>query len=226
MSAHILDRPIYHALRGPQREFGHGDARAVRYHNDVEPFASTVDGSSASYDALADLLDREEQLMLVQREGDCISSGLTLVDSKLGVQMVADQVALSSRPDDILQLGIADNDEMVALAALTKPGPFLDRTQKLGKFWGIKEDDQLIAMAGERMKLGDYCEVSGVCTHPNARGRGFGEILSRWVASEIIRRKQRPFLHCYADNEQAIRLYQKLGFRIRTEMQVLTICRE
>jgi hypothetical protein len=44
----------------------------------------------------------------------------------------------------------------------------------LGDFWGIKIGGRLIAMAGERMKQPGYTELSGVCTHPDFRGKGLG----------------------------------------------------
>ena len=36
-------------------------------------------------------------------------------------------------------------------------------------FLGIRENGKLVAMAGERMWIGDCHEVSGVCTHPAFR---------------------------------------------------------
>ena len=78
-------------------------------------------------------------------------------------------------------------------------------------------------MAGERLKLAGMSEVSGVCTHPDARGRGLAALLSRHVASEIVRRGEVPFLHAYADNERAIRLYEKLGFRMNGEVEALVV---
>jgi predicted GNAT family acetyltransferase len=68
-------------------------------------------------------------------------------------------------------------------------------------------------------------EVSGVCTHPDARGRGLAETLSRHVASEIVRRGETPFLHAYADNAGAIRLYERLGFRHRCFVDALVVVR-
>jgi predicted GNAT family acetyltransferase len=70
------------------------------------------------------------------------------------------------------------------------------------------------------MKVPGMTELSGVATHPDARGRGYARLLSRLVMSEIIGRGERPFLHAYADNAAAIRLYEELGFSIRAEMQV------
>ena len=78
-------------------------------------------------------------------------------------------------------------------------------------------------MAGERLHLPGMAEVSAVCTHPDARGRGLAADLSRHVASEIVRRGEVPFLHAYGGNERAIRLYERLGFRRNGEVQVLFV---
>ena len=43
----------------------------------------------------------------------------------------------------------------------------------MGRFVGIRVEGQLAAMAGERMRIPGYTELSGVCTHPDFRGRGF-----------------------------------------------------
>jgi predicted GNAT family acetyltransferase len=114
---------------------------------------------------------------------------------------------------------------MLALATLTKPGPFLPRTHELGQFWGVKENGRLIAMAGERMKLPGFTEVSGVCTHPDFRGRGLAGVLSRVVATHIMNRGETPFLHAYAANRPAISLYESLGFRLRCNVGVTVLTR-
>ena len=57
----------------------------------------------------------------------------------------------------IERLTNADSPAMQELAALTKPGPFLQRTHLLGEFWGVKRNGQLIAMAGERLKTTWLC---------------------------------------------------------------------
>ena len=61
---------------------------------------------------------------------------------------------------------------MADLAAHTNPAPFLSRTVELGDYYGIRRDGQLIAMAGERLHLDGWTEISAVCTAPAYRGQG------------------------------------------------------
>lgn len=124
----------------------------------------------------------------------------------------------------IIALGDDDAPAMRALATMTEPGPFRSRTHHLSQFFGVKDvHGRLIAMAGERLRLPGMSEVSGVCTHPEARGRGLAELLTRHVAGVIAARGETPFLHTYAGNAQAIRIYERIGFRHRCDVEVTVI---
>jgi len=112
---------------------------------------------------------------------------------------------------------------MVALADLTRPGPFRDRTNELGSFFGIFESGRLVAMAGERLHLPRHVEVSAVCTHPDARGRGYARMLIARVMDGIRDRARIPFLHSFAHNEGAIRVYESLGFRQRRTFELAVL---
>ena len=102
--------------------------------------------------------------------------------------------------------------------ACAQPGPFAVRTIEFGTFLGIREEGRLVAMAGERMWIGDWREVSGVCTHPDPAGRGHAALLMRCVMAGMARRGQVPFLHVEAENARAIALYRRLGFVVRAEL--------
>ncbi|WP_263282633.1 GNAT family N-acetyltransferase [Sphingomonas nostoxanthinifaciens] len=53
-------------------------------------------------------------------------------------------------------------------------------------------------MAGEWMKARPFTGVSGVCTHPHHRGRGYAAGLMREVARGILEQGERPFLRAFA----------------------------
>lgn len=140
-----------------------------------------------------------------------------------GVQMVAEALAPGAAELDCVPLGDADAAEMLALATLTRPGPFFAHTHRLGHFVGVRREGRLAAMAGERLKPDGFTEVSGVCTHPDFRGQRLAAGLIRHVAAAILARGEVPFLHSYADNPGAIALYESLGFRQRCGVVVTTL---
>jgi predicted GNAT family acetyltransferase len=85
----------------------------------------------------------------------------------------------------------------------------------LGNYWGIRESGRLVAMAGERLHLNGYTEISAVCTHPDFQGKGYAKALLAVVANHITNRGETPFLHAWIENYGAIRVYEKLGFKQR-----------
>ncbi|MEE2691400.1 MAG: GNAT family N-acetyltransferase [Pseudomonadota bacterium] len=225
MTRHPLDRPAWSALTSRQHSFALGGPLAMRYAVDVAPFAAARDDDDECLAALAALVSAGESVLLLQAGDSPAPPGLATETTAKGVQMVAPTLRPSGGDCRIEPLSEADAAEMRALALLTKPGPFLARTHRLGDFIGVRENGRLVAMAGERMKLDGFAEVSGVCTHPDFRGRGYAGALSYAVAARIAARGETPFLHAYASNEGAIRLYESLGFVLRSEVTVTKFVR-
>jgi ribosomal protein S18 acetylase RimI-like enzyme len=214
---HLLDRPIWHALTSLQSDFAVGTDQARRYAIDIGPLAGSPDESDESLQALADLLKLDGTLVLFAQPGDPLPPGAVIERQGEGLQMVATRPFDGTAPNGLLKLSDADAPEMLALATLTEPGPFRTRTHALGQFWGLRDEGMLVAMAGERMKLPGYGEVSAVCTHPEHRGRGHAASLLQFVAAQIEARGDKPMLHSYAGNAAAIRVYESLGFVVRRE---------
>lgn len=130
------------------------------------------------------------------------------------VQMTADR-PLAARDPELVALGDADVPEMLALTALTNPGPFLQRTIEMGDYVGLRDGGTLVAMGGERFRVPGWTEISAVCTAPTHRGRGLATRVVRAVAAGIEARGDGVFLHVAAGNTGAIRLYESLGFSTR-----------
>ncbi|HVV87120.1 MAG TPA: GNAT family N-acetyltransferase [Kofleriaceae bacterium] len=224
-SAHVLDRPVWTALATRQAAWAVGGERARRFVPDVGPLAGARDDEPESLAALAALVADTGDLLLLQAEPIAIPPGVIAATTAAGVQLVAGELVDVEPEPRIELLTEADAPAMLALATLTRPGPFGPRTASLGTFWGVRDGGALVAMAGERLRQPGYTEVSGVCTHPDARGRGLARALSARVARRIRDRRETPYLHAYATNTAAIELYESLGFRLRCEVHVARLTR-
>lgn len=221
-----LDRPVWASLNHAPH-LAEGGNLAKRYRPDVNVFAAACDESPASLAALCGLVLGGESVYLLQVPAVCVPEGLVATRAAQGVQMLATRpVAPLAGDGDIVELGAGDAPEMLALARLTEPGPFLARTHCMGRFLGVRIGGRLAAMAGERMRFPGFTEVSGVCTHPDFRGQGLARRLSSVVANLIQQRGEQPFLHAWTSNQAAIALYESLGFEVRTTVQVAVLKRQ
>ncbi|HEY4223184.1 MAG TPA: GNAT family N-acetyltransferase [Myxococcota bacterium] len=228
MTHHVLDRPIWDALANHLIHASHGTDRARRFMIDISPLAAARDDEPDSLRALADLVTAHGPLLLLQADAVVLPKELVARTTAEGVQMVCERAPShsASEPDGVVVERLSERDipAMRALAELTKPGPFAARTASLGAFYGVKDQSgSLVAMAGERLRHAGYTEVSGVCTHPSARGRGLARLLSTAVTRAIHARGEVAYLHAYASNRAAIALYESLGFRLRCAVHVAEV---
>jgi ribosomal protein S18 acetylase RimI-like enzyme len=210
-----LANPAWHALTTRQAALAEGAGRARRYRDDVSVFAAADELDDGGWDALAELAGPAAGLVLVRDELGDPPPGWTRVGGGTGDQMALTDLVDGGSDPGIRPLGDGDVGEMLALVELARPGPFLARTIEMGDYAGVFDGDRLVAMAGERMRLPGHTEISAVCTHPDARGRGLATALTRHVARAILDRGETPILHVRRDNHDAIRVYERLGFTVR-----------
>lgn len=220
---HLLDRPIWSALATRHKAFAEGDDLACRYRPSIVPFAATAADDAESVRALGRLVRPLEKAILVQADRIVPPPELATVSTWSLVQMIAEQPAKPVSDERVRRLTRDDAADMLALAAVAKPGPFTLEAMSLGEFWGVKIDGRLAAMAGERMKQPGYTELSGVCTHPDFRGSGLARLLSLVVANRITARGEVPYLHAYDANIAAVRLYESIGFRLRSTLNMAVV---
>lgn len=222
---HVLDRPVWNALTTRQAPLAAGDAKARRYRPEINLFAAGAEPSEASAEAIGRFLADGGPIGLVEAAPFPAIPGARVEKQALVNQMVATSSPGVAEGFEYLVLGDADAAEMLALATLTAPGPFFAETHRMGHFIGVREGGRLVAMAGQRMRVPGFTEVSAVCTHPDFRGRGYAGKLMRVLIERIVRGGDAAFLHVYPDNAGAIGLYETLGFRLRAEMMFTVLTR-
>ncbi len=225
---HVLDNPIWNSLQTEHRSLAVSNGLARRYPADIGPLSGIAGQRAVNYEALRRLAGPGGVVVLFCTEKPQPPAGWTLIRGGLLTQMVciggrSPVLTALARGEELRRLTAADVPEMVQLARLTEPGPFQERTIELGPFFGIFEGGRLMAMAGERMHLPEYVEVSAVCTHPDARGRGYARVLIAKVMEEVEGRGKTAFLHSFVDNYRAIRVYESLGFRERRTLELAVV---
>lgn len=219
-----LDRPIWMALTTKQAHLGQGDTLARRYHADVAPFAALESETPAAYRALRQLLSPQEQVVLLSDEPMIPVDALQMTHLGVIYQMIATRHEVGDTDDhEVIRLGNSDAKDMLDLAHKTKPGPFAKRTGEMGNYIGIRDEGRLIAMAGERMRIDGYVEISAVCVDADYRGSGLAGRLVKILRREIEQRGAMPFLHVFSDNHSAIGLYERLGFEVRRTFHLTRI---
>jgi ribosomal protein S18 acetylase RimI-like enzyme len=222
-----LAKIIFEALATRQAGFSQTAGKARRFVPEIGPLAGFSEPADPDFDALAQLASGGPVAVFLGAPFQP-RAGWKAVGGAPLVQMVwqgSDLPEADSRAA-IVRLGAEDSADMLELTTMTKPGPFGPRTHELGSFFGIRLGCKLAAMAGERLKVDGYTEVSAVCTHPDHLGKGYAAALMRTVMRAILERGETPLLHSKADNGRAIALYERLCFRHREAGHFVVLERE
>ena len=220
---HPLDHPIWTALTTRQQALAEGGDHARRYPIAIAPFADMAEISPRGFASLGAMMLGSEIAVLFTPDAVTAPAEFKVLLAETGEQMTGMPAEVPAGNVEILTLGVADVPDMMALTALTKPGPFSARTHELGTFLGIRVGGELVAMAGERMRPADYTEITAVCVHPAHRGRGYGQILLSAVSRQILARGEIPFLHLFTSNASALALYRRQGMEIRRRLHVTVL---
>lgn len=217
---HPLENIIWQALTTRQAHFAESCDSARRFVREVTSLCAFDQPNDEGYASLARLAGPSGTVALFLDQPYEPRAGWEHIGGAPLLQMVCenDRATRSSiASPKIVELGASDSPEMLELTALTKPGPFGPRTHELGYYIGIRDGQKLVAMAGERMKVPGYAEVSAVCTHPDHLGKGYAASVMTEVMRCIRERGEKPFLHVRSDNSRAIAIYERLGFQKRWE---------
>jgi len=220
----VLDNPAWSALTTHQAHLSLGTV-ARRYPAHLAPIGAVNRPDTAALEELADLTALVDVISLpgtLDGLTPFVPPRLRITLDKLLVQMVwAHHVDAAGPPVSIAELSEADIPDMLALTSLTHPGPFRPQTYTLGTYVGVRERGRLVAMAGQRMHLTGYREISAVCTHPDFVGRGYARVLVTRLVEAILGEGMTPFLHVEDTNQRAQSVYRALGFSERRRLPLL-----
>jgi predicted GNAT family acetyltransferase len=222
---HLLDNPIWSALRTGNKNLAQGTENVKYYPFDVAPFAGLKENISENFKMLYDITPVDADIFgIVTTTETNIPEPWSIVHCTPLLQMVCENPIIRKEfSEPIINLSDEYISQMLALTHLTNPGPFRQRTIDYGHYQGIFEGEKLVAMAGQRMHAIPYAEISAVCTHPDYLGRGYAAQLMLNQIKRIKETGEIPFLHVAAINERAIKIYESMGFETRKNLFVYLI---
>ena len=219
-----LDNPIWNALTSAHRPMARINGLAARYPTDVSPLTGLAELTPQAFEDLKALVGADEQVALFTTAPVEVPGDWQVVKARYIDQMVCVEPPPVSG-ESFVTLGPDDVPDMLALTALTEPGPFAARTHEMGHYVGVRSTDgRLAAMAGQRLGLADCTEISAVCTDPDFQGRGYAKALVAYQAARILGEGKTAFLHVKTENGAKV-VYEKLGFRVRRAIQYSVIAR-
>ena len=211
-----LDNPVWYSLSETHREFAIEYADIKFYDPEYCPFGGFIDINKtpegiSSYSKITGSFyvvgnqPRFDEHVLLVKELVCYQM-LTGLQVEIPVQ------------EEIMELTPAHQGDLFNLVNLVQPGYFRPRTSALGRYFGIFKNNQLVSVAGERMQMEGYTELSAIVTHPEHTGMGYARQLIAHLTGMLLNEHKIPFLHVAKTNTPAITLYEKLGFMTRREI--------
>lgn len=125
--------------------------------------------------------------------------------------------ALEEAPagEGVVRLNRSLESALRALYERAYPDSYFDtRMLDTGKFFGLQENDALIAVAGIHVYSREYgvAALGNIATHPDYRGQGLAGKVTARLTRELVNEGLTVTLNVAADNEPAIRCYSRLGF--------------
>ncbi len=215
-----LDNPLWSSLTTLHRPLARGTSEVLRYPAEVAPFVAVARAGTGS--GMTEIVEPGETVFLVGPR-PAVPRGWRLEELGVILQMVCGAPpAVPPGPPIVL---LDDPAAVGELAALVYPHYFRPRTTDLGRYFGIYGGTTLAAMAGERMGMPGYREISAVCTHPDYAGRGLARRLLAYLSDDIARRGDTPFLHVSPGNTRAVALYEHNGYCTRVPMPFAALTR-
>ncbi|TFF40304.1 GNAT family N-acetyltransferase [Mucilaginibacter psychrotolerans] len=212
---HVLDNPAWNALLSGNSNLAMGTDKVKYFDPEVSPFVGFRENTAENFQQLYEVAQVGRPFGFISPVEAEIPAPWQQIVYIECLQMVHDGRDTGLSSVSLTPLTEKHIPRMLSLTKLTNPGPFAERTIEFGHYHGVMDGDKLVAMAGQRMHVFNYAEVSAVCTHPDYLGRGYAKQVLQFQTQRILAAGDTPFLHVRSDNHRAIHVYQSLGFATR-----------
>jgi ribosomal protein S18 acetylase RimI-like enzyme len=232
-----LANPVVAAFLTRQRAHAEiverGDAVAARTTLKLAPITGIwAPRRQDGLDALAELLARHPVALLISYD-EAEQAALAARFGAAPIYAPLQQMVFEGRPagawpagpptPPLEALGPDDYPAMQALVDIAQPGPFGEESLRIGRFIGVREAGQLVAMGGLRTQSDRVAELTAISTRPEARGRGLAARIVATLVDDLLAEGRTPYLHVAVTNATAIRVYDRLGFRPRRRARLMLI---
>ncbi|MDO9069304.1 MAG: GNAT family N-acetyltransferase [Deltaproteobacteria bacterium] len=119
-----------------------------------------------------------------------------------------------------VQLAARDKGEILEFYSSAYPGNWFDaRMLETGQYFGLRQKGRLASIAGIHVYSPKYkvAALGNIATLPEFRGQGLGTRVTAALCRNLLKSVDIIGLNVKTDNADAIRCYQKLGFKITGE---------
>ncbi len=132
--------------------------------------------------------------------------------------MVTDEKSFNPyKPELARRLTIDDIDQFIELKHIQ--GRIVDRDEAIelinkNRYYGVFIDNKLVSIACRYIALPEIWVIGDVYTHPDYRGRGYAKIVTSAITRDAVNSGAKALLHVEENNNIAISVYRKLGYRV------------
>jgi GNAT superfamily N-acetyltransferase len=222
---HKLDNPVWYALTEIHQPFAIGSDKLKRYQKTISPFLAFNEKANDVFEELDELIVKDEIFFIIN-ELPQLPPNYIIEKKIICPQMIYHEPAGISLPDiPVRALNEQDDDKILALINEVFPGFYVRGTRLMGDYYGIFDNERLVSISGERLKMDGLTEISAVVTHPVYAGRKYAQKLVMHLVNKNREAGIIPFLHTEDTNQRAIRMYEHLGFITRKNIDVWKIKR-
>ena len=213
----VLDNPVWFALTEMHHKHCIDYGNVKFYQTDFTPFGAFINNEDTT-DAIEKHSKLIKDFFIVGKKPKTPST------FKPPIRYVGLQMILYSKIDfpiteHIIELNETHYQDLLGLIKEVYPEYFKEKTNTLGRYYGVYENQRLVAITGERMQTNNFTEISAVITHPDFSGKGYAKQLITHTSNKIFDKNKTPILHVDETNLGPINLYKKLGFITRRKLE-------